>query len=219
MDVHERRSGVPDALCALGFDVHLQKLAAGDYAIDGVALIERKTVRGLHLALIDGRLWRQLGRIRRQAKWRYLVLEGHSIYDGPLKPSAVRGLAIAVDDLGISIVRSRDEADSAEWIARIAVRRRGGVRNVNRPAYAQRPQRDEDVFPPERALAAAPGVSTVTARKLLDEFGSLTDVLLAHPDELIRVEGIGVHRADAIHQLATSTSDSGVSRNRGGPST
>jgi DNA excision repair protein ERCC-4 len=219
VDVHERRSGVPEALCNLGFDVRIKSLSTGDYAIDDLALIERKTVRGLHLSLIQGRLWPQVGRLRRAAPWRYLLVEGVSLYDGPLAAEAVRGLLITIDELGVAVIHAWDAADSAAWIARIAVRRRGSWRGVDRPAYAQRPQRDAHGTPPERALAAASGVSTVTARKLLDVFGSLTNVLLAPPEELRRVNGVGVHRALAIHQLATSPSDSGVSRNCVRPST
>jgi ERCC4-type nuclease len=185
VDVHERRSGVPDALRDLGWEVQIKVLPTGDYAIDDLALIERKTVPELHLSLVRGRLWAE----------------------------AVRGLLITVDELGVTVIHAWDASDAAGWIARVAVRRPGGVRNVDRPPYAQRAQRDANNPPPERALAAATGVSTVTARKLLQEFGSLRNVLLAEPHELQRVKGVGVNRALAIHQLATSTSDSGFSRN------
>lgn len=213
VDVHERRSGVPDALRDLGWEVQIKALPTGDYAIDDLALIERKTVPDLHLSLVRGRLWAQIGRLRRDAPWPYLLVEGPSLYAGPLDAEAVRGLLITVDELGVTVIHAWDASDAAGWIARVAVRRRGGVRNVDRPPYAQRAQRDANNPPPERALAAATGVSTVTARKLLQEFGSLRNVLLAEPHELQRVKGVGVNRALAIHQLATSTSDSGFSRN------
>jgi DNA excision repair protein ERCC-4 len=141
VDVHERPSGVPDALCDLGYDLQIKSLRSGDYAIDDLALIERKTVRGLHLSLVQGRLWPQVGRLRRAAPWRYLLVEGESLYDGPLTPEAVRGLLITIDELGIGVIHSRDPTDSAAWISRIAVRRRGDRRRIDRPQYAQRPQR------------------------------------------------------------------------------
>ena len=179
-------------------------LRTGDYAVDDPALIERKTTRDLHLTLIQGRLWPQIGRWRHAAAWRYLLVEGESLYSGPLSAEAIRGALITVDELGIGVIHARSAADSAAWIARIAVRRRGLPRRIDRPEYAQRPIRDIDGTPSERALAAAHGVSTVTARKLLGEFGSLTNVLLARPEELRRVPGVGIHRALAIHNLATS---------------
>ncbi|HET7128371.1 MAG TPA: ERCC4 domain-containing protein [Gaiellaceae bacterium] len=219
VDVDERQSGVPDALRDLGWTVDFEHLPTGDYAIDDLALIERKTVRGLHLTLIEGRLWSQIGRLRRAVPWPYLLLEGTSLYEDPLSPEAVRGLLISVGELGVTVIYACDAVDAAAWIARVALRRRGNVRNVNRPPYAQRAQRAALDPPPERALAAAAGVSTVTARRLLGEFGTLRDVLLAEPEELRRVRGVGLHRAIAIRELATSTSDSGVSRNCVSPST
>jgi ERCC4-type nuclease len=201
-DIHERPSGVPRALHALGVEFSEAHLRAGDYVIGAVAAIERKTTRGLHLSVRGGQFWRQVGGLRGAAHWPYLLLEGISVYEGPLAEEAVRGILLAVADLGVTVVRSRDPAESARWIHRIQ-QRRTYQRNVNRPPYAQRPQRDPDVSPPERALAAASGVSTTTARALLIEFGCLRDVLLASATDLQKVPGVGAKRADSIQALAT----------------
>jgi hypothetical protein len=56
VDVHERRSGVPEALREPGLGVRLRTLATGDYAIDDLALIERKSVQDLHLSVIRGQV-------------------------------------------------------------------------------------------------------------------------------------------------------------------
>jgi ERCC4-type nuclease len=202
VDVHERPGGVPRALRELGVEFSEAHLRSGDYVIGAAAAIERKTTRGLHLSVCGGQFWRQLGGLRRAVPWPYLLVEGSSIYDGPLSEEAVRGIMLAVADLGVTIVRSRNPAESARWIHRIQ-QRRTFQRDVNRPAYAQRPQRDPNVSPAERALAAASGVSTTTARALLIEFGCLRDVLLASAIDLRRVPGVGAKRADSIQALAT----------------
>ncbi|HEX3805882.1 MAG TPA: ERCC4 domain-containing protein [Gaiellaceae bacterium] len=203
VDVHEPKP-MERTLRALGLDVLVMSLRAGDYMIDDVAVVERKTVRDLHLSVIQGRLWRQLSLIRRRAPWRYLLIEGQSMYDGPVSSEAIRGLVIAVDELGVCVVHSRDLQDSAAWLTRIARRRLGEHRTIDRPVYAQRPKREPGVSPPEQALSAAAGISTVTARTLLGRFGSLLEVLSAPPEELQRVPGVGANRAHAIHSLAQS---------------
>jgi DNA excision repair protein ERCC-4 len=202
VDVHERASGVPRALREIGVEFVEAHLVVGDYLIGEVAAIERKTTRGLHFSIRDGRFWRQLGGLRRATLWPYLLVEGNSIYDGPLGDEAVRGILLAVADLGVTVVRSRNPAESALWIHRIQ-QRRTSQRDVNRPAYAQRPQREPNVSPSERALAAASGVSTTTARALLIEFGCLRDVLLASAADLRRVPGVGTKRAQSIEAMAT----------------
>ena len=47
-------------------------------------------------------------------------------------------------------------------------------------------------------LAAVPGISTVTARALLERFGSLGGIAAASPEELLDVPGIGKERARAL---------------------
>jgi DNA excision repair protein ERCC-4 len=212
VDVHERRSGVPDALRAMRVSFNEQPLSVGDYVV-GDVVIERKTVPDLHGSVLRGRFWGQIGRLRKAGKWRYLIIEGQSPYEGPLRTNAVRGLVLAVNELAVTVLRTATPEDSAGWIAAIGKRRDDGSRSRDRPIYAQRPQRDPHFPPAEQALAAAPGVSTTSARALLSEFGSLINVLLASPDDLRRVPGVGLQRARAIHELASSTSDSGVSRN------
>jgi ERCC4-type nuclease len=62
------------------------------------------------------------------------------------------------------------------------------------------------VDPAEQALAAAPGISTVTARAALDRFGWLRDVLTADLEALAQVPGVGHRRAQAILDLAGANS-------------
>jgi ERCC4-type nuclease len=198
VDVHEPKAMATE-LRALGLEVGVTSLRAGDYLIGDTTIVERKTVRDLHLSIVRGRLWRQIGLIRRRAPWRYLLVEGHSMYDGPVASEAIRGLVIAVDELGVCVVHSSDLQDSAAWLTRIARRRLGEHRTIDRPIYAQRPKRQPRVSPPEQALSAAAGVSTITAR-----IGSLLNVLNTPPEELQRVRGVGANRAQAIHSLAQS---------------
>jgi ERCC4-type nuclease len=211
-DIHERTSGIAAELIRLGVDVEEHRLDAGDYRLDGLALIERKTVEDLHQSVYRGRFWAQIGKLRHATRWPYLLIEGRSLYGGCLSPEAVRGLVIAVSDLGVTVCRSDDVHDSARWIHRIASRRVTAP-SRNRPVYAQRPNRSELISPAEQALAAAPGVSTATARTLLSHFGTLRDVLSASHVELTSVPGVGPRRAAEIAALATGTGHSGVSRN------
>jgi DNA excision repair protein ERCC-4 len=99
-DLRERRSGVPEALRALGVEVAERVLPVGDYAFSG-CLIERKEASDLHGSIISGRLWRQLGKLRRSGDWIYLLIEGESLFHGPLPPDAVRGALLALSDLGV----------------------------------------------------------------------------------------------------------------------
>ena len=208
----ERESGIAAELMRLGVRVDERLLTVADYVVEDVAIIERKTVADLHQSVYKGRFWTQIGRMRRAKGWPYLLVEGKSLYRRGLSDEAMRGLILAVTDLGVTVCRSEDTKDSARWIRRIGLRRLE-LQSRDRPRYAQRPQRRARVSPAEAALAAAPNVSVSVARALLSEFGTLRNVLLASRDELVSVHGVGPSRADALTALAQGTSHSDVRRN------
>jgi len=100
---------------------------------------------------------------------------------------------LAIADLGVAILRSRDPTDSALWIHRLAVRQARKAQRRNRPGGGAA------LAPPGVAvLAAVPGISDRTARALLERFGSVGGVLRAGPTRWAEVDGIGSIRADAL---------------------
>ncbi len=64
VDVHECRSGITETLAELGAEIEIASLPAGDYAVGADTLVERKRVLDLHGAVLNGRLWPQLGKLR-----------------------------------------------------------------------------------------------------------------------------------------------------------
>jgi ERCC4-type nuclease len=191
-DVFEDGSGVPSSLQRLGAQVVIEPLPAGDYRIQGGVLVERKTVADLHGSLARGRLWSQVGRVRDTAVLPFLFIEGDNLDEGPRHPNAIRGCLLAIADLGVAVVRTRDPGDTALWLHRLAIRqerRRSGSRPAERRL---RPP------PGVTALAAIPGISDTTARALIDRFGTVEQLLAAGPGRWSDVEGVGPVRAHAI---------------------
>ena len=199
VDVHEAASGVGDALERLGVRVIRRALEAGDYVVGPDSLVERKAVSDLHDSIVKGRFWPQLFRLRAFADEVWLVVEGRRIDAGPVHPDAIRGALITASERGVRVLRSESSADTARWLRRLAIRRQNPRRPRDRPGYAQRPApRDAQV--PEAMLAAVSGISTVTARLLLDRFGSVAGVVAATSGELHGVPGMGPARADALRE-------------------
>jgi DNA excision repair protein ERCC-4 len=198
-DVHEGASGVPERLRVLGVHVDVRPLPRGDYILGPETVVERKTVIGLHRSIQEGRFWNQMGKLRAAGASPVLLLEGRSVFSGPVANDGIRGLCLAVADIGITIIRSEDRDDTAAWLFRIASRRRdGAVRDP--PVYAQK-TRSNVTSPAEAALAAAPGVSTVTAKTVLEQFGSLRNLCDADVNDLQSLPGVGRTRAEAIRAL------------------
>jgi DNA excision repair protein ERCC-4 len=192
-------SQVPALLEALGAQVEIRTLTRGDYVVGPGTVVERKTVRDLHLSIMNARLWHQMRKIRAAGTSPHLVIEGESVFAGPVRNNGVRGACLAVSDLGIAIIRTQDAADTAAWLYRLAIRRGEGPPPPRR-LYAYRPLSPR-TSRGEVALSAAPDVSVITARKVLATFGSLRQVCEASVDDLQAVPGVGVKRATAIAAL------------------
>lgn len=199
VDTFERRSGVVEALAASGVEVEIGRLPIGDYDVGNGVLVERKTVADLHLSIERGRLWRQIGALRRLARLPYLIIEGPELDAGPIAPAAVRGACLAVIGQGVPILPTRDPADSAIWLRLLAARISGVALGRDRPAYAQRLKPASELVR-EAMLAAVPGISVGRARALLDRFGSVPGVVEAGYDEWITVPGIGPVNGEALRR-------------------
>ena len=195
VDVHEGKSGIAELCEGLGAKVEVAALSAGDYLVGENTLVERKRVRDLHSAIVKGRLWPQLAKLGGACDFPFLLVEGSDIDRGPLHPNAVRGACLAVIDLGIALLRTETQRDSALWLHRLAVRCQRLERPPERPAYAQRPKALAGPEAAEALLAAVPGISTTSARALLERFGSVAAVIGANPAEWMEVPGIGRERA------------------------
>jgi ERCC4-type nuclease len=195
VDRGELRSGVPDALRALGAMVDVATLPVADYLLgDGIG-VERKTVADLHRSIAIGRLWTQLLSCRRTLDRTYLVVEGSSLDAGCVTPVGVRGALLEIADRGVTVIRSTDPEDTATWLLRISIRLH------RRPSASPRTRRFPRVGSPSGLLSEIPGIGPRTAGLLLDRFGSVQAIADAGVSELERVKGIGPQRAAVLMRI------------------
>ena len=71
--------------------------------------MERKSVLDLHSCLVTGRLWTQIGSLRKEARYPFLLVEGGDIDDGPLLPASLRGACLSAMRLGIRFIQTKDQ--------------------------------------------------------------------------------------------------------------
>ncbi len=131
-----------------------------------------------------------------------LLLEGQGFTtERNIAPKAVKAMmaAIAVD-LGVPVICSRDTAETACLLLTIAEREQSSRKTAPTVHGKKVPKalRDQQ----EYVISMVPSVGRVTARALLQHFGSIQAVFSASTLELMRVSGIGKHTAEQIHRLA-----------------
>mgnify|MGYP001821508923 CR=1 FL=1 len=76
IDWREKPSGIVDLMIAGGVDVQVKKIACGDFILDGVVTVERKTAGDFIVSIIDGRLFRQVANLKKNCDHPVLLIDG-----------------------------------------------------------------------------------------------------------------------------------------------
>jgi Fanconi anemia group M protein len=187
-------------------DVRLETLAVGDYVCSDRVVVERKTVEDFLDTLLGGdrSLFEQVGDMARHYARPVVVIEGDELYEARnVHPNAIRGsLASVAVDFGASVLRTRDAADTRDLLATIASREQDeDDREVSVHGEKATKTLAEQQ---EYVVASIADIGPVTARSLLEHFGSVRDVMTAERDELLAAEGVGEVTADRIEEVVTS---------------
>ena len=200
IDDRETSSKVVEVLSGLGAAIRLERLAHGDYAIGDRVLIERKTVRDFVDTLINRDLLGQIKAMAETVQRPVLIIEGGDLYtQRDVHPNAIKGVLAALTiDMGVSLLFTRDEQDTAQMLFVLAKRENSerGERKVH-PHKSHRSVREEQ----EYIISAFPEIGMKNARLLLSHFGSVQAIANAELLELTAIKGIGEKTAQKIYDL------------------
>jgi ERCC4-related helicase len=206
VDDRETSSRVVEILSKTGASISLRRLAFGDYAIGDRILIERKTARDFVDTLVERDLLGQIRDLAANALRPVLIIEGGDLAgQRDIHPNAIRGALAAITvDLGVSVLFTKDEEDTAQMISVLARREEseGGDRKVPLRKGSQSAREQQ-----ENIIASFPDIGLKNARLLLEHFGSVRGVIDADEPELLKVKGIGEGRARRIHELSKKKYD------------
>lgn len=200
VDDRERSSAVLSILANTEtFNVRVQRLALGDYLVDGRFLFERKTLGDLVASIKEGRLFSQALRLAQVNGVRAaLILEGtsKSLAGCGMSWEAIQGALVTVSlFLGLPVLRTRSPAETVRTFL-YAARQGRAVAHDALPRRGRRPKGKTALQ--RHMLQGLPGVGPARAARLLEHFGSVRAVLMAGADELASVAGIGEQTAGRI---------------------
>jgi Fanconi anemia group M protein len=203
-DLRESRSGVLEELEALGALVQRQTLSVADYILSDRVAVERKTHSDFIASIKERDLFSQVQELATNYERPLIIVEGLDLYaKRGVHPKAVRGMLAAIAiDLGVPTLCSRDVSETASLLFALAEREQTGKKRT--PAVhgkkIQKTLREQQ----EYVLCAMPSIGLVTARALLERFGSLEALFQASTPELTKVPGVGPQTASTIRKLATA---------------
>ncbi len=187
-------------------DIRLETLEVGDYVLSDRAVVERKSVADFVDSLVGGdrSVFEQVGAMARHYSRPIVIVEGDGLYEQrDIHPNAIRGaLSSLAVDFGVSILRTEDEADTEELLGVIAGREQEtSSREVSVHGEKQSKTLAEQQ---EYVVGSIAEIGPVTARSLLEEFGTVEAVMIATEDELQEADGVGSVTAERIREVIGS---------------
>jgi len=198
VDQREYRSNVSKILISKGIEIEPGQLEVGDYIISSRLGIERKNVDDYLDSMLNGKLFKQLSRLKNAYSRPMLILEGEDVLTRRnINQNAILGSLASISiDYGIPVITTKDEIETANFIKVLANReQKKEKKSVNiRDGKIQMSPREQQQF----LVEGLPNISSTLAKRLLYHFGSIKDITNADMKELIEVKGIGKKTAKEI---------------------
>lgn len=189
-----------------GLVTRLETLAVGDYVLSDRVAVERKSAADFVDSMLDAdrSMFEQVGELSRAYARPVLVVEGTNLYgQRDIEPNAIRGaLASLAVDFGVSVLRTEGETDTTELLATIA-RREQETRDREVSVHGEKTTKTR-AEQQEYVVSSIADIGPVTARGLLEHFGSVEAVMTAREDDLLDVEGVGPVTAERIREVVGS---------------
>lgn len=189
IDYREKNSFVPANLLKLGVEIEFKELKVADYLANGIA-IERKTVSDFISSMINKRLISQLEGLK-QYESPMLIIEG--IYEQELysdncnsgvHANSIRGFLISIlIKHKIPILFTKNPEDTARFIFTILQRKeKENSLNISRKSL----NKNEQI---QFIIEGFPGIGPKTAKKLLEKFKTIKNIVNASQEQLQEVIG------------------------------
>ena len=187
-------------------ETRLETLAVGDYVLSDRVVVERKGVDDFLDTLVGGdrSMFEQVGAAARHYARPVVVIEGDRLYESRnVHPNAIRGaLASLAVDFGASVMQTADADGTADLLEVIARREQ----ETDDRAVSVHGEKGGKTLAEQQeyVVGSVAEVGPVTARALLEHFGSVEAVMMAEEDDLLAVDGVGEVTADRIRTVTAS---------------
>ena len=200
VDFREKASGIIELLQLEEVTLEIGQIRYGDYIINETITIERKTARDFLISIIDGRLFNQLSNLKKNCINPLLLIEGNPFEtDLQFDPLAIKGALVSTQAMWYIPTVSSESIHETKNIFLMIGRQEESSSDVVPLRGGYRPKRlkSRQLY----ILQGLPQVGPTVARRLLNHFGSVSKMMQASIEELMRVEGIGKDSAKKIRDV------------------
>jgi Fanconi anemia group M protein len=186
--------------------VRLETLEVGDYVLSDRVAVERKSVADFLDTLTGGdrSMFEQVGDLARHYARPIVVLEGEGLFEQRnVHPNAIRGaLSSLAVDFDASVLQTADEAETTDLLHVLA----GREQSVSDREVSVHGEKGSKTLTEQQeyVVSSIADIGPVTARALLDHFGTVEAVMTAREDDLLEVAGVGQVTAERIRDVVGS---------------
>jgi Fanconi anemia group M protein len=198
-DDRERNSNVCFYLKEFGAVVSFKRIEVGDYIISDNVCIERKSSSDFVSSIIDGRIFNQAEEMKRNFAKTVIIVEGNNS-DGRITENAYKGaIASLIMNYDAVVVNVENEKETARMIYFLAKKEQ---EEFDRNVAIKGKKKPKDVKEMQQFfLSSLPGVSSVIAKRMLQKFGYVKDIVNASEKEIESVKGLRKKEAKKIYQI------------------
>jgi ERCC4-type nuclease len=200
IDYREKASGLVDLLQETELIIEVGRVPYGDYIINETITIERKTARDFLISIIDGRLFKQLSKLKKHCSRPLLLIEGNPYEtDLAFDPLAIKGALLSGQAIWyIPVIFSSSKEETRDIFLMLGRQEESNLDVVPlRGGYRPKRLKSRQLF----FIQGLPQVGPTMAKRLLEHFGSAAKIMNATVSELMRVEGIGQVASKAIRAI------------------
>jgi len=199
-DHREKSNKIVKELIELGVSVKTGQLDSADYLLSGKVGVELKAVPDFVASIIDGRLLEQVRNLKKNFEKAVLIIEGEEdIYSiRKVHANAIRGmLSSIVLDFHVPVLYTKNPQDTAGLLAVMAKREQDTSRDFSLHEKKPHSLKEQQEF----LVSSLPGVGVQTARLLLENFGTIKNLVNASPEQLTSIKGVGEKTTERILSL------------------
>lgn len=200
IDYREKPSGLISLLNKEDVFIEVKKVSYGDYVINDAITIERKIAKDFLISIIDGRLFNQLSNLKKYCNNPILLIEGNPYKtDLNFDPMAIKGAVLSAQAIWyIPVIFSRSKKDTRDIIMMIGRQDETYMDVVPlRGGYRPKRLKSKQLY----LLQGLPNVGPMLAKRLIKHFKSVSRIMTASIEELVKVEGIGRTSAERIREV------------------
>ncbi|MFX1256984.1 MAG: DEAD/DEAH box helicase [Promethearchaeota archaeon] len=200
-DNRETASPIIRFLSLIGINLRLEHLTVADYVISNRVGIERKSAQDFNDSIKDGRLFNELIELRNKFERPILILEGDPFINSNINENALYGAITSIIlNLGVNVYKTKDFKESAIFLYHLAKKEQSETKSSINLRFEKAPIDISLLL--EYILAGIPGVNSLRAKNLLNEFKTLQKIVNSDIGDLMKAENIGKKIAQEIYKIS-----------------